>query len=90
MLDRSARKDKPVTISAAIPAPTFAQQISQQQALPKPQVAQAGLGGNKMMIVVGLILAGGFIYNTMKKKQGGTTLGLPSVQQPTVPNLAMA
>lgn len=33
----------------------------------KPQ--QAGFAGNSMMMIVGVLLVGGFIYNSMKNKQ---------------------
>lgn len=49
-------------------APTIIQQpaaIAPAQA--KPQ--QAGFAGNSMMMIVGVLLVGGFIYNSMKNKQ---------------------
>jgi hypothetical protein len=49
-------------------APTMIQQPSAvAPAQVKPQ--QAGFAGNSMMMIVGVLLVGGFIYNSMKNKQ---------------------
>lgn len=46
--------------------PTIIHQPSLKPAQEKPQ--QAGFAGNSVMIIVGVLLVGGFIYNNMKNK----------------------
>lgn len=79
------KKNQPqqMPVSNATPTPTIIQQMPQAPAA-KPQVAQAGFGGNKMMMVVGLLLVGGFIYNNMKNKKAGAGLGLAPTPQPAI------
>lgn len=67
-------------VSNAVPAPTIIGQTPQG----KPQVAQAGFGSNKLIVVVGLLLVGGFIYNRMKNKQAGTGVRMAPAPGPAI------
>lgn len=80
MKSMATKKAAPVPASNAVPAPTIIQQAPQG----KPQVAQAGFGSNKLMMVVGLLLVGGFIYNNMKNKQAGAGIGKAPTPQPAI------
>ena len=58
-------------VSRAVAAPT----LIQAAPAAAPQVAQAGLGSNKLMMAVVALIVGGMIYQNMKKKPG--TAGMP-------------
>ncbi len=61
--------------SRAVAAPT----LIQAAPATAPQVAQAGLGSNKLMMVVGLLLVAGFVYNNMQKKKVAGPGAVPPV-----------
>ena len=64
------RNAAPTPTSNATPAPTLTNSnVSGANA--KPQVTKAGFGSSGLMMVVGLLVVGGFIYNNMKNKKAG-------------------
>lgn len=82
MKTMATKKSQPV-VTNATPTPTIIQSMPNAPAA-RPQVQQAGFGGNKMMMVVGLLIVGGFIYNSMKNKKAGAGFGLAPQPQPAI------
>jgi len=71
----SMRAETGLTKQLAAPTPQMAPQMMMQQApqptsmaqAPEPQVQKAGMG-SPVMIVIGLLVVGGLVYQSMKKK----------------------
>ncbi len=76
ILKRSA--NMPTVPANVTPTPTIIQQAPAQPAAPKPQVMQVGIGNNKLMLLLGVLAVGGFLYTKMKSGKNSMDIVNPS------------